>query len=231
MAIQGHRVNPALLPLLTQHTQLGHSHRQHPERAPAAGKRRLRSSIHGKTLSNPALLKTCPTQELTPMYTVVSFHRNVLKSKGKSRQLGSRSLPLWHLSEVESGALGSRKRPPCVSRFSPAVFPKFATAPSCLSRKQVLSPPGPAAGVAVLQQTPSFHYPFQPPTSPESCLKSARGCHGEEQQVFDQDMIPSRNESVKAQKAESGAVAEGIPGDWEKHPSKDPNQSCPLTKS
>lgn len=109
MAIQGHWVKTALLPLLTQHTQLGHSHSQHPERATATGEMPAREQhprawagrAARRMLPNPALLETSPTQELTPMYTVACLCRDVFASKGKSRELGSRSLPLWHPSEVE----------------------------------------------------------------------------------------------------------------------------------
>lgn len=188
----------ALLPLLTQHTQLGHSHSQHPERATAMGEmpaqeqhpRAWARRTAQRMLPNLALLETSPKQELTPMYTVASLCRDVFASKGKSRELGSRSLSLWHPSEVESGVnvkLWGHKKGllVCLILGGPT---RFATTPSYLPREHVLSPLAPAA--AVLQQTPSFHFPVQPPTSPGSCLKFAHGCCDEEQ-VFDQSMITS----------------------------------------
>lgn len=73
MAIQGHRVKTALLPLLTQHTQLGHSHSQHPDTARATGNgehleqhpRAWAGREAQWVLPSSALLRTSPKQELT----------------------------------------------------------------------------------------------------------------------------------------------------------------------
>jgi len=198
VAIQGHRVKTALLPLLTQHTQLGHSHRQHPEPATAAGETPAREqnprawggrAAHGM-LPNPAMLEPSPKQELTPLYRAASLQRCFCVQRKSQRNWDLALCPCGtHPSEVESGV----NLKFCSHEKGLLMCPvfgdptRFATRPSRLPREQVLSPKGPDA--VVLHQTPSFLYPVHTLRSPGSCLKSAHSSCDEEQQVSAQGMI------------------------------------------
>lgn len=109
MAIQGHMVKTALLPLLTQHTQLGHSHRQHPDTVRATGEmpaleqhpRAWAGREVQWVLPGSALLTISPKQELTQSTQLGLPAETFMQPEASI--LASFSLSSWHPSKVALG--------------------------------------------------------------------------------------------------------------------------------